>query len=92
MAAKKSDYAIDSKMKTRTTDARDGHNMRSTPENRKQDRGSSANYVTVLEILNVMLRSVSNSLPQIREAAPTLPTLTAVSDARDELIRCAVSR
>ncbi len=66
--------------------------MRSTPENLKQDRVSSANCVTVLETLNAMLRGVLNSLPQIREAARRLPSSTAVSDASDELIRCAVSR
>ena len=79
-------------MKTRATEANDGHNMRSTPENRNQDRVSSANYITVLAILNAMLQGVSNSLPQIREATRMLPDRTAIFDTGDKLGRCAVSR
>lgn len=79
-------------MKTGATEANNGHNVRSTPKNRKQARMSSANYIAVLAILNAMLQGVSNSLPQIWEATRMLPDRTAIFDTSDKVDRCAVSR
>ncbi len=79
-------------MKIRATEAKDGHSMRHTPENRKQDGVNSPNYIAVFGILNAILERVSNSLPQIKEATRMLPDAVAVLSTGDEMAKSTVWR
>ncbi len=72
-------------MKIRTTEAKDGHSMRHTPDDRKEHGVSSPNYIAVFGILNAILERVSNSLPQIKKATRTLPDDAGVVNTGDEV-------
>ena len=79
-------------MKIRATEAKDGHSMRHTPGNHKEDGVSSPNYIAVFAILNAILERVSNSLPQIKEATRMLPNDVAVLNTGDEVAQSTVWR
>lgn len=79
-------------MKNRATEAKDGHSVRHTPENHKEDRVSSPNYIAVFAILNAILERVSNSLPQIKEATRMLPDDAAPSNPDDAVAQATAWR
>jgi hypothetical protein len=79
-------------MKIQATEAKDGHGMRHTPENRKQDGVNSPNYIAVFGILNAILERVSNSLPQIKEPSRTLPDDARAPSTDDEVGQSTVWR